>query len=115
RETLGLRGRRVLVSRKWTGKDLPDHKADRQEFVRQMLEGVGITRARAQGHTVTKVEPGDPNCPPREHLVMKLASQELARRAEYDRARLAAAQESSIPGEIVVPQQYSATADPDQG
>ncbi|WP_051757321.1 replication initiator, partial [Nocardia sp. NRRL WC-3656] len=37
RDTLGMPGRRVLVSRRWTGKTLPDHKADRAEFVRQML------------------------------------------------------------------------------
>ena len=33
RTTLGLPGRRVLVSRKWSGKTLADHKADRKAFV----------------------------------------------------------------------------------
>ena len=34
REHLGLGGRRVLVSRKWTGKTLAGHKADRAAVVR---------------------------------------------------------------------------------
>jgi replication initiator protein RepSA len=34
RATLGLPGRRVLVSRKWSGKTLVDHRADRKAFVR---------------------------------------------------------------------------------
>ncbi|MFE9578856.1 replication initiator [Nocardia sp. NPDC006044] len=110
RSTLGLRGRRVLVSRKWTGKDLADHRADRTEFVRQMLEGVGIVRAEAQGATVTKVEPGDPNCPPVEHLIMALVSQKITQRAEYTMAQLAAA-EDPVPREIVEPQHDSAIQD----
>ena len=36
--------RRVLVSRKWTGKTLPDHRADREEFVRQLLADAGISK-----------------------------------------------------------------------
>jgi hypothetical protein len=42
RENLGLGGRRVLVSRKWTGKTLADHKADRATVVRAVLEEAGI-------------------------------------------------------------------------
>jgi len=39
---LGIAGRRVLVSRKWSNKTLDDHRAERGEFVRQLLEAVGI-------------------------------------------------------------------------
>lgn len=42
RENLGLGGRRVLVSRLWTGKTLTDHRADRATVVRQALEAAGI-------------------------------------------------------------------------
>jgi hypothetical protein len=42
RQNLGLGGRRVLVSRKWTGKTLADHKADRATVVRAVLEEAGI-------------------------------------------------------------------------
>lgn len=39
---LGCGGRRVLVSRKWTGKTLKGHKADRAEVVRQTLLAAGV-------------------------------------------------------------------------
>ncbi|MBE1610975.1 replication initiator [Actinopolymorpha pittospori] len=42
REHLGCGGRRVLVSRKWTGKTLSGHKADRLHAVRAVLEAAGI-------------------------------------------------------------------------
>jgi hypothetical protein len=44
RSTLGLPGRRVLVSRKWSGKTLADHRADRMAFVAQALAAVGIDK-----------------------------------------------------------------------
>jgi 8-oxo-dGTP pyrophosphatase MutT (NUDIX family) len=42
RSNLGLGGRRVLVSRKWSGKTLARHKADRAAVVRAALEEAGI-------------------------------------------------------------------------
>jgi hypothetical protein len=42
RANLGLGGRRVLVSRKWTGKTLAVHRADRAAVVRAALEEAGI-------------------------------------------------------------------------
>ncbi len=42
RANLGLGGRRVLVSRKWTGKTLAGHRADRAAVVRAALEEAGI-------------------------------------------------------------------------
>jgi hypothetical protein len=42
RSNLGLGGRRVLVSRKWSGKTLAGHKADRAAVVRAALEEAGI-------------------------------------------------------------------------
>jgi hypothetical protein len=42
RENAGLGGRRVLASRKWTGKTLTDHRADRAAVVRQTLAAAGI-------------------------------------------------------------------------
>jgi hypothetical protein len=42
RDHLGLGGRRVLVSRKWSGKTLAGHRADRAAVVRQALEEAGI-------------------------------------------------------------------------
>lgn len=41
-EHLGLGGRRVLVSRQWSGKTLTDHKADRATVVREALLAAGV-------------------------------------------------------------------------
>ncbi|MGV8909317.1 MAG: replication initiator [Propionicimonas sp.] len=42
RAHLGLGGRRVLVSRDWSGKTLTEHRADRADVVRHVLEQAGI-------------------------------------------------------------------------
>ncbi|TVT48105.1 replication initiator protein [Amycolatopsis rhizosphaerae] len=92
RATLGLPGRRVLVSRKWSGKTLADHKADRKAFVRDMLAAVGIVKPEQDTSRLIwrKLNPGDRDAPPRAHLLMHAISERIAWRAEYDRALLAA-------------------------
>jgi hypothetical protein len=47
RENLGLGGRRVLVSRQWSGKTLTQHRADRREVVAQVLAEAGIDAPEA--------------------------------------------------------------------
>jgi hypothetical protein len=42
RENLGLGGRRVQVSRAWSGKTLTEHKADRATVAREVLKEAGI-------------------------------------------------------------------------
>lgn len=42
RANLGIGGRRVLVSRLWTGKTLAGHRADRASVVRAVLEEAGV-------------------------------------------------------------------------
>lgn len=42
REHLGLGGRRVLVSRSWSGKTLKGHRADRATVVREALMSAGV-------------------------------------------------------------------------
>jgi hypothetical protein len=42
REHLGCGGRRVLVSRDWSGKTLAKHKADRAAVVREALDAAGM-------------------------------------------------------------------------
>ncbi|TDQ04674.1 hypothetical protein EV186_101629 [Labedaea rhizosphaerae] len=92
RTTLGLPGRRVLVSRKWSGKTLADHKADRKAFVAAALKAVGIEKPQPNPDRQVwhKLQPGDPNVPPRAHLLMHAISERITWRAEYDRALLAA-------------------------
>ncbi len=47
-EHLGCGGRRVLVSRLWTGKTLDGHRADRAAVVRKVLEAAGVEITDAQ-------------------------------------------------------------------
>jgi hypothetical protein len=42
REHLGIGGRRVLVSRDWSGKTLSEHRADRSAVVREALQSAGM-------------------------------------------------------------------------
>jgi replication initiator protein RepSA len=92
RITLGLPGRRVLVSRKWSGKTLADHRADRRAFVLQALADIGIEKPIEEPRRLVwqRVQPGDPHVPPRAHLLMHAIAERLRWRAEYDRALLAA-------------------------
>jgi replication initiator protein RepSA len=67
-EHLGIAGRRVLVSRKWSNKTLDDHRAERGEFVRQLLHAAGIqpTHGPQDGpYQWERTAPTDPDIPPR--------------------------------------------------
>ncbi|MFB8007534.1 replication initiator [Nocardia sp. NPDC056000] len=86
RDMLGLPGRRVLNSRQWSGKTLPDYKIDRAEFVRQLLAKVGIVKPDTTHLKITPVEPGDTSVPPREHLIMAAVTKRSAWRIEYQDA-----------------------------
>ncbi len=108
RDTLGLPGRRVLVSVKWTGKTVPDHKAERMEFVRQQLAAVGIYPPDTSHLRITPVRPGDKDAPPKAQLVMNLVTRKINERAQYTMARLAQDEgPPGVPHETVVPQQLS--------
>lgn len=92
RSTLGLPGRRVLVSRKWSGKTLPDHRAEREQFVRQLLADAGIDKPARNPDRVLiyRIEPGDPTAPARDELIMRAVAQRITWRTEYDKALIAA-------------------------
>jgi hypothetical protein len=92
RTTLGLPGRRVLASRKWSGKTLADHKADRRRFVVEALAAVGIVKEDTDTSRLVwhNVRPGDPNVPPRAHLLLHGIAERTRWQAEYDRAMQAA-------------------------
>ncbi len=104
RGTLGVPGRRVLVSRKWTGKTLPDHRSDREDFVRQLLADAGISKPPRDPARVVIVmcKPGHDVIPARDELIMRAVAQRITWRTEYDKALLSA----GPPGE----RQTSATA-----
>jgi hypothetical protein len=54
----GYAGRRVLVSRKWSGKTLADHRADRQEW---LLSTLGVSATDPTRYAWELVAPGDPD------------------------------------------------------
>jgi hypothetical protein len=58
REHLGYAGRRVLVSRKWSGKTLADHRADRRDW---LLATLGLPATDPARYTWESVTPGDPD------------------------------------------------------
>jgi hypothetical protein len=48
-DTLGIGGRRILVSRNWSGKTLADHRYDQAAWVRRVLSiGIGHTTDQAE-------------------------------------------------------------------
>jgi hypothetical protein len=92
-EHLGIAGRRVLVSRKWSNKTLDDHRAERTEFVRQLLEQVGIRPANGVEEGPYRWErpaPADPDVPPRPLLLLHAIAERQRWQAEYAAAQLAA-------------------------
>ncbi len=58
REYLGYAGRRVLVSRKWSGKTLADHRADRKTW---LLTTLGQEATDPAHYAWEPVAPGDPD------------------------------------------------------
>jgi hypothetical protein len=92
-EHLGIAGRRILVSRKWSNKTLDDHRAERGEFVRQLLEAVGIQPTHGPGdgpYLWERIAPTDPDVPPRPLLLLNAIAERQRWKAEYTAAQLAA-------------------------
>jgi hypothetical protein len=58
RDHLGYSGRRVLVSRKWSGKTLADHRADRKNW---LMATLGVSATDSGRYTWEPVTPGDPD------------------------------------------------------
>ncbi|HEV7452858.1 MAG TPA: replication initiator [Pseudonocardiaceae bacterium] len=99
-EHLGIAGRRVLVSRKWSNKTLDDHRAERSAFVRQLLEQAGIqpTHGPKDGpYRWERPAPADPDVPPRPLLLLHAVAERQRWKAEYTAAQLAAS--GSPPGD----------------
>jgi hypothetical protein len=55
---LGYAGRRVLVSRKWSGKTLADHRADRKDWLMRTL---GVSATDPARYAWEPVAPSDPD------------------------------------------------------
>lgn len=100
REHLGLGGRRVLVSRDWSGKTLAQHAADRAEVVRAVLEEAGIeapdrdrcsaTAMSADGSARfvwTRVEPDDQDALTYAQVIFAAIGERHRWRQQYEAAK----------------------------
>ena len=68
---LGYAGRRVLVSRKWSGKTLADHRGDRQAWLTEML---GLPATDPTRYRWEQVQPDDEDyLPPGRRLLRSVA------------------------------------------
>jgi hypothetical protein len=107
--SLGFTGRRVLISRQWSGKTMADHRADNRAWVHAIITGTITT----QPDTAASVQPGryhyelahptDPDVP---HLQVRLLAA-IAQRQRWRQA-LRAAQTDPLGR----PHAVSATQDP---
>jgi hypothetical protein len=92
-EHLGYAGRRCLVSRKWSGKNLTEHRDDRRTHVLRALGAVGITPRHAteddpgDRYLWQPVRPTDPDQPDRLEMLMRSISERRRWREQYERAR----------------------------
>jgi hypothetical protein len=97
REHLGLGGRRVLVSRGWSGKTLSTHRADRRAVVEQVLEAAGIEPEDADRMAADVLtDDGKPRFVWEEvpvtqadwaHVVMQSMLDRRRRKAQFDQAK----------------------------
>jgi hypothetical protein len=109
RHHLGLGGRRVLVSRQWTGKTLTEHKADRAEVVRQTLAAAGVDMHDTDRYAATEsLEDGSPrfiwqpvdrakddDLPTWHGLMTRALVERIRWRTEYEQAKRAGPDDTS--------------------
>jgi hypothetical protein len=101
--SLGLGGRRVLISRQWSGKTLADHRADNRAWVRALLGITGHRDGDEENVTPARyawelAEPNDPDVPPLGQRLLRAISERIQRRSE-----LQAAQRAGPPAVLSVP------------
>ena len=77
---VGDAGRRVLTSRKWSGKALADHRADRKAW---LIETLGLEPPEPARYTWEQVTPSDPDHLP---LDRRLLLHVVADRAHWQAA-----------------------------
>ncbi|MFD6696029.1 replication initiator [Micromonospora aurantiaca (nom. illeg.)] len=107
RDTLGIGGRRILISRDWSGKTLADHKHDVRAWVRallgattdsatagQLVDDQGATAERIR-HAWEVARPDDPDVGPLAHRLMRSISERARWRSELLAAKDRAAQGST--------------------
>ncbi|WP_283139823.1 replication initiator [Rhizohabitans arisaemae] len=92
---LGYAGRRVLVSRKWSGKTLAEHRADRRAWVLEQL-GVAVDSDHDPDRYLWRpIDPGSPKASPLAARLLRA----IADRQRW-RAQLQAVQDGQPPTDI---------------
>ena len=88
---LGYGGRRVLVSRAWSGKTLTEHRDERRDHV---LTALGIDPAQARANDKTRdrwiwepVHHNDPNLPPLAQRIWAAIVEQFRQHRTYHAAR----------------------------
>jgi len=100
RDTLGIGGRRILISRDWSGKTLADHKHDARAWVRALL---GVTtdsttidtqadNPEPVHHAWELARPDDADVGPMSHRLMRAISERARWRTQLLAAKDRAAQ-----------------------
>jgi hypothetical protein len=84
REYLGYAGRRVLTSRKWSGKTLADHRAERKAWLTEML---GLSATDPARYTWQLVEPGDQDHMPAGQRLLHVVADRMHWLQALDQAR----------------------------
>jgi hypothetical protein len=100
REHLGCGGRRVLVSRKWTGKTLSEHKADKATVVAEVLAAAGMEMPDTNRCSATAVAPDgrprylwsawrpkDRTTPLYRQVMAQAIDERMRWRAQYEKAK----------------------------
>jgi len=82
---LGYAGRRVLVSRKWSGKTLADHRGDRKAWLMDTL-GLSAT-ADTASYRWEKVTPSDSDYLPPPRRLLRVVAERMAWKHALDEAR----------------------------
>jgi hypothetical protein len=93
-ENLGYAGRRVLVSRKWSGKTLADHRADRKAWLLAML---GLPAVDDHRYRWERVSPTDPDHMPPAQRLLHILTDRARWQAALTEARQRAQQADDLP------------------
>jgi hypothetical protein len=81
---LGYAGRRVLVSRKWSGKTLADHRADRKDW---LLATLGVSATDPARYAWEAVAPADPDYLDHARRMLHVVADRLRWQAALNEAR----------------------------
>ena len=98
REYLGYAGRRVLVSRKWSGKTLADHRADRRTWLTSAL---GLPATDPARYSWEPVKPGDPDHMPNGQRLLHVVADRIQWQTALAEARRRADEAAEKPSATV--------------